>query len=148
VSAELTIAGDGFRLLLVVHGYERPELDSGADANWLMAEADLTASGPGSYSASEAVSLRTEEIAAFREELAELVERLDGQATLEHMEEQIGCTITLRRGAGEFDGFVRQHVGAELRVSGLRTDQSYLRQSLSDLDNLVRQFPVKGDPLG
>jgi hypothetical protein len=43
-------------------------------------------------------------------------------------------------------GFVRQlHEGAELRVEGKRTDQSYLQQSLRDLDALMKAFPRRGD---
>jgi len=53
-------------------------------------------------------------------------------------------TIALHHGSGEFNGFVRQHLGPELRVRGLRTDQSYLQESLLVFDALVREFPVKG----
>ena len=143
---EAVIAGEGFRLVLRVVGYERPSLDSGSDANWLVGEAELTASSSGSFSGRYAVSLRTDELAEFRDQLAELVQDLDGSATLQHLEGQVGCTITLRRGSGEFEGFVREHVGADLRVSGLRTDQSYLQESLRGFDALMSKFPVKGDP--
>ena len=142
---EASVAGDGFRLVVRVFGYERPGLESGADANWLIGEAELTASE--SFSGAQAVALRTEELAEFRDELERLVVQLDGEATLTHMEQQVGCTISLNRGTGEFDGFVRQNVGAELRVTG-RTDQSYLQSSLREFDALVRELPVKGDPLG
>jgi hypothetical protein len=145
MSREASVAGDGFRLLLRVLGYERPALESGADANWLTGEAELTASE--SFSGTQAVALRTDELAVFRDELERLVAQLDGEATLSHMEGQVGCTIRLSAGAGEFSGFVRQNVGAELRVKG-RTDQSYLQGALRDFDALTRAFPVKGDPVG
>ena len=147
MTTEAVIAGEGFRLLLRVHGYERPALHSGSDANWLMAEAELTAATPGSYRAVEPVSLRTEELGAFREQLAQLVEELGGQAELRHLEDQVGCTVSLRAGVGEATAFVRQHVGAELRIGGMRTDQSHLQQTDRDFDALIREFPVKGDPL-
>jgi hypothetical protein len=99
-----------------------------------------------SETSSQAVALRTEELAEFRDELERLVVQLDGEATLTHMEQQVGCTISLNRGTGEFNGFVRQNVGAELRVSG-RTDQSYLQSSLREFDALIKELPVKGDPL-
>jgi hypothetical protein len=143
---EAAIAGEGFRLVLRVLGYEHPGFDSGSDANWLAGEAALTASSSGSFSGRHSVSLRTEELVDFRDQRAEVVQNLDGSATLQHLEGQVGCTITLRRGSGEFEGFVREHVGADLRVSGLRTDQSYLQESLRGFDALVRKFPVKGDP--
>lgn len=144
MTVEAAISGDDFRLLLRVYGYARTALTSGSDANWLMAEAELTASG--SYQAKESVSLRTEELAAFRDQLAALVENLDGQAELSHLEEQVGFTVRLRSGRGEATAFVRQHEGAELRISGMKTDQSYLQHAVRDFDALVRGFPVKGDP--
>jgi ribosome-associated protein YbcJ (S4-like RNA binding protein) len=145
MSVEAAISGEGFRLVLRVHGYERPTLDSGSDANWLMAEAELTASG--SYQARDAVSLRTEELLAFRDQLAQLVENLNGEAELSHLEGQVGCTVRLQAGRGEATAFLRQHVGAELRISGMKTDQSYLQHALHDFDALARDFPVRGDPV-
>jgi hypothetical protein len=145
---EAAIAGEGFQLVLRVFGYERPHLESGADANWLIAEAELTVDPRGSYRAKESMTLRTEELAAFREQLRHLLEALDGEVTLGHMEQQVGCTVTLRRGKGEFSGFVRQHVGGELRVRGLPTDQSFLQESLRGFDKFVREFPIRGDALG
>jgi hypothetical protein len=142
---EATVSGEGFRLILRIWGYERPHLDSGADANWLMGEAELTADFGGSYRAKQSLTPRTEEIEAFRGQLVRILEALDGEATLDHMEEQVGCSVTLRRGKGEFSG---QDVGPELRVNGLPTDQSYLKQSLSGFEKLAKTFPVKGDPLG
>ena len=146
---EVSVAGDGFRLLLRVAGYERPSLESGADANWLAGEAELTADVGGSFRARRGVSLRTEELAAFRRAVRRLVEDLDGEATLNHMEAEVGCTIRLHRGTGELDAFIREHVpGVELRVEAVATDQSYLEETLRQLDALVSEFPVKGDALG
>lgn len=144
---EATIAGDEFRLVLRVSGYERPALESGADANWLVGEADLHADSSGAFGARRAVSLRTEELEAFHRELAQLVERLEGEATLRHMEDEVGCTIRLRHGRGEFDGFVRSHVGPELRLTGMPTDQSFLQQAVRELAAITHEFPVRGDPL-
>jgi hypothetical protein len=146
---EVLVAGDGFRLLLRVAGYERPSLESGADANWLVGQAELTADAGGSFRACRGVALRTEELAEFRDALRRLVEGLDGEATLNHMEDEVGCTIRLRRGTGDLDAFVREHVpGVQLRVEGVRTDQSYLQETASQLDALVGAFPIRGDALG
>ena len=146
---EVSIAGDGFRLVLRVAGYERPSLDSGDDANWLAGEAELTADVGGSFRARRGVSLRTEELAAFLRALRRLVKDLDGEATLSHMEDELGCTISLHRGTGELNAFVREHVpGVELRVEGVRTDQSYLQETAMQLDGLVSDFPIKGDAPG
>jgi hypothetical protein len=146
---EVVVAGDGFRLLIRVTGYERPSLESGDDANWLAGAVELTVDGDGSFRARRSVSLRTEELAAFRRALRGLVEDLDGEATLSHMEDELGCTIRLHRGRGELDAFVRQHVPrVELRVEGVLTDQSYVQETARQLDSLVADFPIKGHALG
>jgi hypothetical protein len=146
---EVSVAGDGFRLLLRVAGYERPSLESGADANWLVGEAEMTTDVAGSFRARRGVSLRTEELAAFRNALRRLIEELDGEATLEHMEDEVGCTIRLHRGTGELNAFVREHVpGVELRVERVQTDQSYLQETAKQLDAVVAAYPIKGDALG
>ena len=146
---EVLVAGDGFRLLLQVAGYERPSLESGADANWLVGTVEMTVDAGGSFRASRGVALRTEELAAFRDALLRLVEDLDGEAVLNHMEDEVGCTIRLRRGTGEVEAFVREHVpGTELRVAQVRTDQSYLQQTAKQLDSLVAAYPIKGNALG
>jgi hypothetical protein len=146
---EVLVAGDGFRLLLQVAGYERPSLESGADANWLVGTVEMTADAGGSFRATRGVALRTEELAAFRDALLRLVQELDGEAVLNHMEDEVGCTIRLSRGTGEVEAFVREHVpGTELRVAHVRTDQSYLQQTARQLESLVAAFPIKGDALG
>lgn len=129
-------------------GYERPGLESGADANWVSGEVELTAWTTGSFSGRQAVSLRTEELARFCDQLARLVETLEGEAVLDHLEDRVGCTIRLTHGTGEFEGYVREDIGAELRVTGLRTDQSYLQQALLEMKTLVESFPVRGDSSG
>jgi hypothetical protein len=146
---EVFVGGEDFRFSLRVAGYERPSLESGADANWVVGEVEMTADAGGSFRASRGVALRTEELASFRDAVRRLVGELDGEATLHHMEDEVGCTIRLRRGTGEVDAFVREHVpGTELRVERVRTDQSYLQETADQLDALVAAFPIKGDALG
>jgi hypothetical protein len=146
---EVEVVGDGFRLMLRVAGYERPSLESGADANWLNGEAEMTAEGGASFSARRGVAFRTEELVSFSAALRCLVEELNGEATLTHMEDEVGCTIRLSQGTGELEAFIREHVGGvELRVERVRTDQSYLRKTAGELDALVAAYPIKGDALG
>jgi hypothetical protein len=77
---EGVVGGEGFRLVLKVFGYEGPSLDTGADANWLAGEVELTFSSGGRFSAGAHVSLRTEELATFHEQLTHIVSALDGGA--------------------------------------------------------------------
>jgi hypothetical protein len=144
MAIEATIAGQGCTLIVRVSGYENLGVESGADANWLSAEAELAASTTGAFTGRHAVSLRTEEVLGFHDQLSRLLQTLSGEATLAHLEEQVGCTIRLRSGKGELDAFVREHVGAELRVTEIPTDQSYLQESLKQMDAIVATFPVRG----
>lgn len=41
--------------------------------------------------------------------------------------------------------FLREEVGAQLTVGEARTDQSYLQETLRQLDVVVGLFPVRGD---
>jgi len=126
-------------------GYAYPDTAVYSDLDWLDAEAELSSDSPGSYSAVQALSVLTGELASFREQIAALVEGLSGRAVLATAEGQVGCSITLKGGSGEVSGFVRQLAeGLELRVDDKRTDQSYLQQSLRELDAIVNTFPQRG----
>src|SRR5581483_3485880 len=142
---EAVISSDGVRLVLRVMAYERPTLGTGADANWVTGEAEMTISGGDVFRAHRGVAFRAEQLARFRDDLRRLLADLEGEAILDHMEDEVGCTIRLRKGTGELDAFIRQHVPfVELRVHGVPTDQSYLQETLRQLDALVAEFPVKG----
>jgi hypothetical protein len=52
--------------------------------------------------------------------------------------------VTLKAGVGELEAFVAENVGAELRVKDVRTDQSYLAQTLRELSGAVAAFSVRG----
>ena len=102
----------------------------------------------GSFTASHPVHARTEELAAFRSQIAALHERLTGEASLEHLEAVFGASLSLEDGVGQLDVFVRDRRGTELRVSGVRTDQTYVAQTLQDMDRVVAEFGVRGEPFG
>lgn len=126
------MAGEGCRLVLRVTGYERPEEESGSDANWLTGNVELLAGRTGSFRATHGVAFRTAELEAFRNELREVVESLNGTATLHHMEAQLGCTVTLSHGRGSLTAFVQEHIGSELRSARLRpTSRTSLRRCAS-----------------
>jgi hypothetical protein len=54
------------RTIPATRDIERPSLDLGADANWLVGEAEMTADAGGSFAGRRGVALRTEELVAFR----------------------------------------------------------------------------------
>lgn len=141
----VNIAGEGCLLTLHLAGWESPELLSGADANWVVGEVEVRAGSMGRFSARQSVSLRTEELAHFRDEVAALLQSLSGSVALEHLEDEFGVKVTLKSGVGELEVFVAEKVGATLRVSGVRTDQSYLAQTLDELNGAVAAFSIRGN---
>jgi hypothetical protein len=129
-----------------VLGYEFPQIETGDDANWVTAEAELAATGgASSYTARQRMTLQTTELARFRDELGALDAELSGTAEYSHLEDEIGVTIELKRGKGTLSGFIQDHVGPELRFESVEIDQSFVRQALSQFDSLVRAFPIRGD---
>jgi hypothetical protein len=146
VAMDATVAGHGCRLVLRVSAYEWPDEVSGWDANWLTGEVELQAGQTGWFHARHGAALRTQELAQFRDELREVVASLSGTATLHHLESQVGCTVELANGRGSLSAFVKEHVGSELHVHECETDQSYLAQTVRELDAMVEMFPVRGTP--
>lgn len=146
VGLKMTIAGTGCRLTLTVVRYEFPEERSGGDANWLDGSAELMAGRSGRFSAAHELWLRTEELRAFREELRGALDSGSGEAALEHLEEQFGCTIRLTNGRGDLEAYLCEHVGARLTVTQAEVDRAMLTEALRELDAIVEAFPVRGDP--
>jgi hypothetical protein len=141
---EVTIGGDGCRLVLRVDAYEFPDAVDFDDGNWLIGEVEMKAGIAGSFTVKLRVTVRANELAEFRDQLVPMVESLNGEATLRHMEEQVGCEIALKDGKGSMSAFVREHLGSEQRVWDRPTDQSFLAATLRDLDALLAEFPPRG----
>ena len=62
----------------------------------------------------------------------------------------IDLKIALTQGKGSISASVRKDVfgSGELTVERYETDQSYLSETLTQLDDVVRAFPVRGDVYG
>jgi hypothetical protein len=104
-------------------------------------ELDLAVRG---FRARQSISLRTDELESFRDELRALDAERTGKAVLTHLEEELGLTVQLKDGKGTLSGFVLEHVGPELRFDDIEIDQSFVKGMLSELDALVQAFPVRG----
>ncbi|MFL5893881.1 MAG: hypothetical protein ACJ76Z_02055 [Thermoleophilaceae bacterium] len=143
---EATIKGEGCEITLRVLGFEFPEETTGWDANWLNAVIEIRAGSQGDFRAAIKVSLRTVELASFRDQLCVLDEQLNGQAKFSHLEDQLSITITMVSGKAQLAWWLREHIGARLSGEDFETDQSSLRRTLGELDEIVEMFPVRGDP--
>jgi hypothetical protein len=144
MAIEAAVGGDGCQLVLRVSAYELPEAQDFDDANWLTGEVDLVAGTTGSFRATHGVALRADELERFHDDLLSVVESLNGVATLGHLEGQVGCTIALENGGGKLTAFVKEHIGSELNVHECKTDQSYLAQTILELEAVLKEFPVRG----
>jgi hypothetical protein len=96
------------------------------------------------FRARQSISLRTDELECFRDELRALDTALTGDAELTHLEEELGLTVRLKDGKGMLEGFVLEHMGPELRFSQIEIDQSFVREALAEVEGLVLAFPVRG----
>jgi hypothetical protein len=143
VAAEVSLCGDGCRLVLRVERYAYPNVTSGSDANWLAAEVELTAGRTGAFRATHRVALRTDELAQFRDQLRLLDRDASGEAYFEHLEEQVGVTLRLSAGKGTMSLVVRELLGPELRFADVAIDPSLIRQALGELDAAVDAFPAR-----
>jgi hypothetical protein len=143
VAVELSLAGEGCRLVVRVERYAYPDVTSGTDANWLAAEVELTAGRTGTFRAAHRVALRTDELAQFRDQLRLLDRDASGEAYFEHLEEQVGVTVRLSAGSGTMSVAVREHVGPELRFADVAVDPSLVRRALGELDAAVAAFPAR-----
>jgi hypothetical protein len=146
MTVDAGVRGHGFRLVLHVERYERPQDTTGSDANWLVGAVELDVGTTGAFTAKHRVSLFTSDLDRFRNELRALDRDLSGEATLHHIESQVKVTIKLTDGRGSLSGYVREHIGATLGFDQITTDQTYVREALEQFDELVTAFPVRGNP--
>jgi hypothetical protein len=144
VSVDVRIEGEDCRFLLRLADWQYPEIVSGPDANWVDGEVELLAGTRGRFTGRCGITILTDELADFCSELTVLLETLSGRATLEHLEERFGVAVSLKNGVGEAEVFVRENVGAELRVSAVPVDQPGLARTLRELRRAVAMFPVRG----
>lgn len=140
--AEIVIAADECALTLNVLGYEFADAEDFHDANWLVIDAELAAKS----SKRCRITVLTTELLGFRDRLRRTAESGSGFPTLDHLEEQVGCTITFDREEVEMSAFLREHGGPELSVSGRRMDRVQLDRALRALDDVIEAFPVRNRP--
>ena len=144
VAAELSLRGEGCRLVLRIDRYAYPAVTTGSDANWLAGEVELTAGTTGAYRAAHRVALRTDELMHFRDQLRRLERASTGEAHFEHLEEQVGITVRLSAGKRTLSVVVRELVGPELRFQDAELGETAIREALAELEAVVAAYPVRG----
>ncbi len=99
-----------------------------------------------SFTARMSLTLRTDALEHFRDELRTLDAKRTGVAELTHLEDEMELTVRLKRGKGTLTGFVLDHDGPELRFEHIEIDRSFVREALAQIDVLVQAFPMRPEP--
>jgi hypothetical protein len=130
------------RLEVEVQGYERTATGEYYDDNWLNTTIRVRAGG---FRGNVDASILTVELVAFLDQLDPLCETLQGTAEFSTLEGQLHLQLTGdRKGHIELIGEILDQagIGNKLRFK-LKFDQSMLRSSIRELENVVTQFPVR-----
>lgn len=141
---EIEVRGNEFRLTLQVAGYERRRSGESYDDNWLRGQVTLELTHPptATFEAKIDVAWQTTDLLAFQEALQRLLDDLTGVATLSTLEDQVELRIQLESGKGTVEGRVEAHALAALEFEGT-TDQSFLKQTLTELRQVNAEFPFR-----
>jgi hypothetical protein len=138
---EFAVEGDGGSVAIVVQGYERRDAEDASDANWLTAHVRLKI---GPFTAEYGTSITTQALVSLLNGLGRVVEDLSGTTALTTDEDDIAFEVVAA-------------VGGAMRVSGtarrrglprvalqfeFQSDQSYLRRTVQQLEDLTAMFPV------
>jgi hypothetical protein len=131
------------RLEVDVLSYERPVSGEYYDDNWLVVAVNVSAGG---FSGRARMTILTDELVRFSEQLHLLYDRRSGSAEFRTLEEQLSLTIV-----GDGKGHIRltgeflDAAGIGNRLSfALDFDQTLLQDSIRALDGVIHAFPVRG----
>jgi hypothetical protein len=139
---EFRLASTDDFVSIEVLGYEFPDLDEGSDANWLECAVCV---GVGEFRGEMKTGLYTWDFSKFLVELQICYHSLTGAAHLTTIEDTVSLAVEMdKTGSCRITGRLSDPGAAhtQLRFS-FDADQTYLRRPLADLENLMRQFPIK-----
>lgn len=144
MSLEIKVGGHAACVTVEVFGYENPSAEDISDANWIRCQVKVKI-GEREFSADFPASLTTHDFAQFREELDTVLGSLDGTASFLTDEEALCLSVVVHgTGRAEVKGVAQvcDNPQASLNFS-FESDQSFLNQTLHDLQALIEKFPVK-----
>ena len=143
MTREVTFAGEGCRLTVGVVRYEFHDDARGVEANWLKGGVRLELSERGAFRCSVPVLYMADELSYFRDDLARILSRQKGVATLDTEEDCVSITVQLGAGEATLGGYVKVDGFARLDFEDIATDEASLRHAHGQLVELVREFPVR-----
>jgi hypothetical protein len=130
------------RIDVKVMSYERPVSGEYHDDNWLTVVINIRVGG---FSGRVGAAIVTDELVRFAERLHALYEQLAGSAEFRTLEGQLALTLSCDAlGHITLLGDVLDQAGIGNRLSfRIALDQSFLQQSIRELDEVIRAFPVR-----
>lgn len=144
MSLEIRIGGHGACVTMEVFGYENPFAENISDSNWVSCQVKLKIRER-EFSVDFPASFTTHDFAQFYGELSIVVERLEGTASFVTDEQALCISVVVHgTGRGEVKGVAQvcDTPQASLNFS-FESDQSFLNQTLHDLQAVIEKFPVK-----
>jgi hypothetical protein len=147
---EVQLTASDFQLELYVDGYEFPDFDTGRDGNALACEIELDLTRRlDLHAARSQIILYTFELASFVDQLRAL-EHADGEAALGDPDPQsgdeFGLAIQLNEEHGTLDGFLADSTTVRITFDLIDIDRSFVRDTLAQLAEVLKAYPVRGDP--
>jgi hypothetical protein len=143
VAEVIKFGGEQGSITIAIQGYERPGTENYDDANWLRCEVTVKADP---FSGMFRCDFTTHDLVVLAEPLKRSLASLSGTVTFRSTEQDVVFDIVFdeKRGTAEIHGKAQPHrwLGACLSFR-LDTDQSYLAQSLREIEAVLRKFPVK-----
>ena len=144
MAAEFEVRGEGAIIRISINGYERPDVRGNVDANWLNASAHIAIWG---FRAEFPYDAYAPDLAKFLVELEALYSSMKGTATYCALENDITLECTIDRlGGVEWSGtagYLHPN-GAKLEFK-FSSDQSYLPDLISQLTDVLKTYPVRGE---
>ena len=144
MSLEMSLGGDGARIVLTVRGFENPRAPDPDDAKWLDCQVTFGTAG---VQAAVAGSLMITEIQEFVRELDAATRLLDGGALLDSMEGWLRIEVSLRRTG-------HAAVSAQLVEAGnaratlkldFQSDQTFTRAAVAEWARVVQDLSRSSD---
>jgi hypothetical protein len=136
------IKGSDGLVSIDVIDYENTAAETPEDANWLSCYITVKA---GVFAGEYQASLTTHDFVDFQQQLARAVERLEGAACFETMEDVLRIAVDVKSNGHALISGIARSVGAGRThlTFEITSDQSCLSETNSQLQAIVQTFPTK-----
>jgi len=145
MSVNVEVAGEAAYVRIEVIGYENPAAQNISDANWVTCRVEVRVRG---FVGHVDASFTTQDFVAFSTSLRPAVAGLQGEAVFETDEDALRLSVKFSAtGRATVTGMLRDSDRPQTTLAfAFETDQTFIRDTVEGLDEVVQQFPVCGNP--